>query len=233
MSLPTLGIPKYKITIPSTKKETTFRPFLVKEQKVLYMALESQDDDQIVSAMCNMIRSCVDGVEHPEKMPMFDVEYIFTKIRAKSVGEMVDLKTKCPKCQKSNDLTINLDELEVKFPENVSNKIMLTDNIGITIRYPCITDAKPNMSNMSVQEVLEFVMSSVENVFDEDNVYTRKDFSAEELQKFVESMTNNQFELIGKFYLNMPVLKKDVECKCVYCQHEFSASFSGLQDFFT
>jgi hypothetical protein len=233
MSLPTLGIPKYKITIPSTKKETTFRPFLVKEQKVLYMALESQDEPQMISAMCNLIRACVDGVEHPEKMPLFDIEYLFAKVRAKSVGELIDLKTKCPNCQKSNDLTVNLDELEVQFPESVSNKIMLTDKVGITIRYPCIMDARPNMKEMTVEEVLNYVISSIETVFDEENVYTRKDFSSEEIHKFVESMTSSQFELIGKFYLNIPVLKKDVACKCRSCENEFVASFTGLQDFFT
>lgn len=233
MSLPTLGIPKYRITIPSSKKETTFRPFLVKEQKILYMALESQDEKQIIDAMCNIIRGCVDDVDHPEKMPMFDLEYLFTKIRSKSVGEVLELKTKCPKCGKMNDLSVNLDDVEVKFPENVSNKIMLTDKVGITIRYPCITDAKQNMKDMTVEQVLDFVMGSIETVFDDENVYTKKDFTKEEIQKFVESMTNPQFELVGKFYLSMPELKKEVECRCIGCEHEFVASFVGLSDFFT
>jgi phage FluMu protein Com len=233
MSLPTLGIPKYRVTIPSTKKETTFRPFLVKEQKVLYMALESQDDKQILDAMCNIIQSCVDGISSISKMPMFDIEYLFTKIRAKSVGEIVEVKAKCPQCQKSNELSINLDEVEVQFPESISNKIMISDKVGIVIRYPCITDARSNLNNMSVEEVLHFVANSIETVFDEDNVYTRKDFIDEEIQKFVESMTNNQFELIGKFYTNLPEMKKDVECHCIGCQNDFKASFTGLQDFFT
>jgi hypothetical protein len=233
MSLPSLGIPKYRITIPSTKKETTFRPFLVKEQKVLYMALESQDEKQILGAMCDLIKGCVDGVDQPEKMAMFDIEYLFMKIRAKSVGEMLELRTKCPKCEKPNDITVNLDEIEVKFPENTSNRIMLNDKVGIIIRYPCMTDARPNMSDMSVDEVLEFVTDSIETVFDENNVYTKKDFTKEEIQKFIESMTNSQFELVGKFYLNMPTVRKEADCKCLSCGHEFKAFFSGLQDFFT
>lgn len=233
MSLPSLKTPKYRITIPSTKKETTFRPFLVKEQKVLYMALESKDERQIMDAMCDIIRICVDGIDNPETMPLFDIEYVFTKMRAKSVGELVELKSKCPNCQRSNELTLNLDEIEVKFPENISNKIMLSDKVGITIRYPCITDAAVNIGEMGVDQVLDFVTSSIETVFDDDNVYTKKDFTADEIKKFVESMTSGQFELIGKFYLNMPVMKKEIGCKCISCGHEFSATFTGLQDFFT
>lgn len=233
MSLPNLGIPKYQIIIPSTKKVTSFRPFLVKEQKVLYMALESQDDKQVLGAMCNIIKACVDNIPNPETMPIFDLEYMFTKIRSKSVGEIIDLKSKCPQCEKYNDIAVNLEEVEVQFPPNISNKIMLTEKVGLVLRYPRITDVQIDMTTMNVEEVLKFIISSVESVFDEDNVYTRKDFNEEEITKFVESMTNTQFELIGKFYLNMPQLKKDVQCKCLSCGNEFQASFRGLQDFFT
>jgi phage FluMu protein Com len=233
MSLPTLGIPKYRITIPSTKKETSFRPFLVKEQKVLYMALESQDEKQILGAMCDIIQNCVDDVPNIIKMPMFDIEYLFTKIRAKSVGEIIELKAKCPQCEKPNEISINLDEVEVQFPEKVSNKIMISDKVGIVIRYPCITDSRSSMKDMTVEEVIAFVANSIETVFDENNVYTKKDFTKEEIQKFVESMTNQQFELVGEFYMNLPELKKEIECKCFGCGHDYKASFSGLQDFFT
>ena len=129
MSLPSLGIPKYQLTIPSTKKTVTYRPFLVKEQKVLFMALESNDEKQILAAICATIESCVDGISNAYMMPMFDIEYLFTKIRSKSVGEVVDLKARCNNCQTLNDISMNLDEIEVVFPSGISNKIMLTDKI--------------------------------------------------------------------------------------------------------
>lgn len=233
MPLPTLGIPRYRITIPSTKKEVTFRPFLVKEQKALYMALESQDQNQILDAMCGVVSDCVDGLGNPQNMPMFDIEYLFLKIRAKSVGEIIDLKAKCPKCSKYNEINIDLDQVEVKFPENISNKIMLNERIGITMRYPCITDVNLDIRDMNLEQVLKFVASSIETVFDDTTVYNRKDFTEEEINKFVESMTNHQFDLVSKFYLNIPRIKKDIECTCLHCKHEFTAAFSGLQDFFT
>jgi phage FluMu protein Com len=233
MPLPTLGIPKYRITIPSTKKETTFRPFLVKEQKSLYMALESQNQLQILDAMCGVVSDCVDGLGDTSNMPMFDIEYMFLKIRAKSVGEIIDLKAKCPKCDKYNEINIDLDQIEVKFPENISNKIMLNEKIGIMIRYPSISDANMDMRQMGMEQVLDFVASSIETVFDDLNVYNKKDFTSEEIHKFVESMTSQQFELVSKFYLNIPRIKKDIECTCLHCKHEFTAAFGGLQDFFT
>lgn len=233
MPLPILGIPKYRVTIPSTKKEVTFRPFLVKEQKALYMALESQNQNQILDAMCSIITECVDGIGDPSEMPMFDIEYLFLKIRSKSVGEMIDLKAKCPKCSKYNEIGIDLDEVEVQFPENASNKIMLSDRIGIVMKYPSILDVNPDMNEMSLEQVLDFVASSIETVFDDTNVYNKKDFTKEEIYKFVESMTNSQFELVGKFYLNMPRMRKEIDCTCQHCKQNFAATFSGLQDFFT
>lgn len=233
MSLPSLGIPKYQLTVPSTKKTVTYRPFLVKEQKVLFMALESNDEKQILAAICATIESCVDGISNAYTMPMFDIEYIFTKIRSKSVGEVVDLKARCSNCQMLNDISMNLDDVEVIFPSGISNKIMLTDKIGITIRYPCPLDANQNISGMNVEQVIDFICGSIESVFDENNVYTKKDFSDEDIRKFVESMSSTQFEIVGKFYTNLPSMKKEVECKCINCGTVFSATFTGMQDFFT
>lgn len=176
MPLPTLNTPKYQVTIPSTKKTTTFRPFLVKEQKILLMALESQDNKQILRAISDIVKNCVDETDDPLKMPIFDLEYLFAKIRSKSVGEQIEAKAKCPKCGKQNNIVVDLEKLEVKFPENSANKIMLSETLGIILNYPSLDKATIDTENAGVEELIRFIAESIETIFDQDNVYSRKDF---------------------------------------------------------
>jgi hypothetical protein len=232
MGLPTLNIPKYPITIPSSKKKTRFRPFLVKEQKILFMALESGDEKNMVDAMCDIVSLCVDGVDDPKKMPIFDVEYLFAKIRSKSVGEMVSLKANCPECNHKQDLEVNLDTIEVHFPENQSNKIMLSEDVGILLKYPALNDVNSNIAEMKTESIVDFVCRSIETVFDKDTTYTRKDFTDQEIQKFVDSMNAAQFDKISNFYVNMPNLRKETDCTCAKCNHEYKIVYKGLRDFF-
>lgn len=233
MALPTIAIPKYPITIPSSKKKIVFRPFLMKEQKILHMAMETNDQRQIFDAVCDIIRDCVDGVENPENLPMFDLEYIFMKIRAKSVGEIVEVGAKCPHCGVKNDVEINLDTIEVKFPENTSNKIMLDEKLGVLMRYPAFKDSLKDLTNLNTDGIFNYVCDSIEMVFDDSNTYTRKDFTAQELKDFVESMNSNQFEKLANFYTKLPELSKQVECTCIKCRESFKVDFKGLSDFFT
>ena len=233
MPLPTIAVPKYPVTIPSTKKNTFFRPFLMKEQKILFMALESEDPNQVLKAMCDIIKVCVDKVENPESMPLFDVEFLFTKIRSKSVGEQIEVKIKCPKCENKTEMSIDLDGVEVKFPENISNKIMLNDKMGVVLRYPSLKDATMNFDQMTADAIIRFVCDSVDSVFDEDAVYTRKDFTDEEIMNFMESLNGQQFEQIASFFKNLPQMTKTVECKCMKCSNDFTVDFRGLNDFFT
>jgi hypothetical protein len=233
MPLPVLSVPKYPITIPSSKKTTFFRPFLMKEQKILFMALESSSPDQMFNAICDIVKSCVMDIEAPATMPMFDLEYLFAKIRSKSVGEYIEVKVKCPHCDKTNDSSIDLESAEVKFPEGISNKVMLTDTLGVILRYPSLKDATRDFDNLTADGVVKFVCDSIDVVFDETSTYTRKDFSDSELLSFVETLNTAQFEKISKFYRNLPYLGKTLECKCSSCQKDFSIDFRGLQDFFT
>jgi hypothetical protein len=233
MALPKITTPKYPITIPSSKKNTFFRPFLMKEQKILFMALESEDVQQMFHAICDIVRACVTDVENPETMPMFDLEYLFTKIRAKSVGEQIEVKIKCPVCEKKNEVTVDLDGVEVKFPEDLSNKIMLTDKLGLILRYPSLNDASKDLDKLSADGIVSFVCDSVETVFDENTIYTRKDFTPDELLNFIESLNAQQFENIAKFFKNLPQMTKTIDCKCTGCGNDFSVDFRGLQDFFT
>lgn len=233
MPLPTLNTPKYQVTIPSSKKVTTFRPFLVKEQKILLMALESNDSKQILSSMCEIIKNCVDDIDDPMSLALFDIEYLFAKIRSKSIGEQIEVKVKCRKCEKKNDLLVDLEAIEVVFPEQSSNKIMLTDNLGVILSYPSFSKMNVELQNMKLQDMLGFIANSIETIFDESNVYSRKDFDDQEAMKFVESMTSDQFDKIAAFFKNIPHLHKEVSHTCVFCGETFTVSFEGLQDFFT
>lgn len=233
MPLPKIATPKYELTIPSSKKKVFFRPFLMKEQKVLMMAMEGKNDADVLRAMCDIIASCVDGIENIDIMPMFDIEYIFTQIRAKSVGENVDVRVKCPKCSAKNDVSVQIDTIEVVFPEQASNKIMLNENLGIILKYPSMSDRRTDLKKVGTEDAFRFICNSVEMVFDNDTTYTKKDFTTEEINEFVLSMSSEQFEKVSKFYENLPYLNKKIDCKCVGCQHEFEVDFKGLQDFFT
>ena len=233
MTLPKIATPKYPITVPSTKKSTFFRPFLMKEQKVLMMALESNNQDQIFQSMCDIIRVCVDGIDNPASMPMFDLEYLFLKIRSKSVGELIDVTVKCPKCGKSQPKQINLDEVEVAFSEGFTNKVFITDKLGVVLKYPCLKDTSKDFTKMGAEEIIRYVCDSVDTVFDEENTYARKDFTQEEITNFIESMNTSQFEKIAEFYRNLPQLQKNIDCQCGGCSTDFKVDFRGLQDFFT
>lgn len=233
MPLPTISVPKYQLIVPSSKKVVTYRPFLVKEQKILLMALESQNTMEMLRSMCNIIKNCAENIDNPETMPMFDIEYIFAQIRAKSVGEAVDVGVRCPECDTKNKLSIQLDSIEVKFPENISNKIMLTDELGIILRYPSISDNKENLKNVGMDDAIDFICNSIDMVFDKNTTYTKKDFTQDEIREFVESLNATQMEQITKFYNNLPYLTKEMDCHCKNCEHDFKINFQGLQDFFT
>ena len=233
MSLPTLSIPKYTLTIPSSKKVVQYRPFLVREQKILLLAMNSDNEKEILSAMCEIIKNCVDGISNPEEIPIFDIEYIFMKIRAKSVGESVDVTIQCPKCQAKNNASVDLDSTSVIFDEKATTKIMITDNIGVILNYPCLKDAALDIDSSSADEIIHYIAKSINCVFDGDVVHTKKDFTTDEIIKFVESFTSGQMEKISYFYNHMPQLKKDIECTCFSCKNEFKVSFEGLRDFFT
>lgn len=232
MPLPKIATPKFPVTIPSTKRNTFFRPFLMKEQKVLYMAMHGDDVDQIFNAMCDIVENCVDGATDARNMPVFDLEYLFMRIRAKSVGEMIQVGVKCRECTKGNKVEINLDELEVEFQPEFSNKVMLNENLGIILRYPCMEDLKRKIQRDDADSMVKFVCDSIESVFDNISVWTRKDFSEDEIREFVESMSSSQLEKVGNFYANLPSLTKKTNYMCQHCKKEQEVDFRRLQDFF-
>jgi len=232
MSLPKLNAPTYEMEVPSTKEKVKYRPFLVKEQKMLMIAQESQDPNMMANTMCDLIESCCDGVKEAEKMPTFDLEYMFLQLRAVSVGGDVELEMLC---QDDNEtkvpVTIKLDELKVTELPNHKKEVMITDKIGMTFRYPSLVDvakySKDGMSNVDV--TFGIIQDCLVNIFDENEVYD--EHNKDELQEFVEQMTTEQFEEVQGFFDTMPKIRHTVEVKNPNTGVVNEVHLEGMQSF--
>lgn len=235
MALPLLNTaPKYELTIPSTKEKIRVRPFLVKEQKVLMIAYESQDKRQIIQAILDTVAACAEGVE-PSKLTTFDIDYLFTQIRAKSVGEKVDLKINCSECGTGNDIQVVLDEIKIEQGVD-SEVIQITDEISVRLKYPSYGDFLKNSkffeSETQSEVIMELMLACIHSIMTEEENILAKDEPREELVKFVDSMTAEQFEKVSTFVQNMPVLNHTVKYDCVSCGENNERVLQGIDDFF-
>ena len=242
MALPKLNVPVYEAILPSTETVIKYRPFLVKEEKILLTAMESENEKTITDAVKQIIKNCVQGELDVERLPTFDIEYIFLRLRAKSVGEEVKIGLKpwgCPQnkgelCEFTTEVPINLEEVKVQKTENHSNKIMLTDDIGIILGYPNIESIKEMMKGeLSETEVgLKVIKNSVEMVFTQEETHERDSFTETELDDFFDSLNTLQMEKIREFFDTMPVLKHTVKYNCKTCGEEKETTVQGLNSFF-
>jgi len=233
MALPKLNSASYETTIPSTGQVITFRPYLVKEEKILMMALESNDQKQIVKATKDMISSCVMDDININKLATFDIESLFLQLRSKSVGESIGLKVKCDHCSTQNEVSVNFDDIGVNVPED-DGVIMITDTVGVKMRYPSFDDISsinPDKED-SIETAFDIIMKCIDNVFDEDNVYPAASEGKTKMKDFVESLNTSQFQSLANFFETMPVLKTTVEFNCTACTEDNSTELKGLQSFF-
>jgi len=231
MPLPVLEAPKYNLIVPSTKKKLQYRPFLVKEEKILMIAQESENQTQILQAIKDIISSCTFNKIDVNKSPMYDIEYIFLNIRAKSVGEVISFKLKCDECGEYNEVELNLEDVEVQFPEKeIDPNIRLNDTIGITLKPINLSDVAKAKGKDAISEALS---SSIDSIYDSDNVYSAATCSKKELDAFVDSLSHQHLQKIQEFILNQPTLKHTIEYTCKKCGHKNSYELSGLQSFFT
>jgi len=231
MPLPVLETTTYNLVVPSTKKKLKYRPFLVKEEKILLIAQESESENQILQAVKDIIESCTFSKIDANKIPMYDLEYIFLKIRSKSVGEVISFQLKCEECGEYNKVELNLEDVEVQFPdEEIDPNIELTDSVGITLKPINLSDVTKAKGKDVISEAL---ISSIDSIYDSDNVYSASTCSKKELETFVDSLTHQHLEKIQKYLLNQPTLKHTIEYTCEKCGHKNSYELSGLQSFFT
>ena len=232
MALPKQTAPKYTCILPSDGREIEYRPFLVKEQKVLLLAQEQEDDAAMFRAVQDLITNVCEDVKS-EMLPVIDMEWLFLKIRSKSVGETANIKLSCtdPKCDGHGEAVVNLDDVEV-VGDQPENKIMLNDEIGIELRYPRVSDVNQVQGKDQATQTLEMLKNSIVTIFDEENVYPTADASTNELNEFVEGLTMQQLEKITTYFDSIPSLQLDVESKCTTCGRELKTTAKGINSFF-
>lgn len=234
MALPSLNAtPSYELTIPSTKKKYNYRPFLVKEQKILMLAYESKDKKQVINAMLDTVKSCIPEID-VKVLTTSDVDYIFTQLRAKSVGEKIELNIPCNNCSTQNPISVNVEEVKVN-GDNAEKIIELTDKISVKLKYPTYFDFMSGMnldSESQTETLMEIIISCLDSIMTEEENMLIRDEPKEEVIRFIESMNSQQFELISEFVQNIPQIEYNNKFKCISCGEEQEIKLQGLDDFF-
>ena len=234
MALPKLDTPVYELEQPSTGETIKYRPFLVKEQKTLMMASESNDDKQVKEALAGLISNCTFSKVDPYKLPLFDIEFLFLRIRGKSVGEKIDLNLLCPDDNETRvNKTINLEEIGVNMKVGHTNEISITDKIKMVMRYPTLNDMTDVSTNTnSVQDVFSMIKRCVHEIHDDEKVYNKVDISDTELEEFIDSLTGEQFEKVGGFFETMPKVQHSIEVTNPKTKKKGEVVIEGIQSFF-
>jgi hypothetical protein len=232
MALPSLAITKYELTVPSTGETVEFRPFLVKEEKMLLTAQQTGEEKDIIRAVENIIHECTFKKLDSKKMPVFDLEYIFIQLRSKSIGETSTIMVTCPDDNETKvEVEINLEEIKCEMPENHSNRIPLTDNIGVIMNYPRVS----NVSGLDTEDPsagFEVIKNCIGQIYDDEEIYDRNDISKKELEDFVNSMTHQQFMKIQEFFETMPKVQYKTKVKNPKTGVTNDMTIEGMQNFF-
>lgn len=245
MALPKIKSPIYDLTLPSTGESFTYRPFLVKEQKILLMALESEDQTEMLRAIKQIITNCVVEEVDVDTLPMFDLEYVFLKLRAKSVGEIVDLKIGHPfgknsddeECEHKTDYQLNLMEVEVHKEEEHTSKILLDEEtgVGIVLKYPTLSlanEIQDAAEKSQIEIITDMVVTCVDMIYDAEEVYPSSESTQEEISEFLNDLSQEQFEKVTNFFTTMPKLKHIIEWKCEACGKDETVELEGMANFF-
>jgi hypothetical protein len=234
MALPILNAPRFELELPLSKKRVSYRPFLVKEEKVLLMALESQDQKQIMRAMHDIIEACTYDDIKAKDLPVAELELLFLKIRSKSVGENTHVGLSCSECNTKNEIDINLEEIKLDVTNLPTTKIMITDTVGVIMKFPTSDDVMRNIdiNKSDIENTYSVIIACLDKIFDTENVYDVETQSKKELQEFVESLSQKQFEKIKEFFANLPKLKHDIDFSCEKCKHDNHLVLEGLESFF-
>ena len=234
MALPKLNTPTYELEQPSTGEKIKYRPFLVKEQKTLMMAQESKDDKQVRDALASLISGCTFEAVDPFKIPIFDVEYLFLRIRGKSVGEKVDLNLLCPDDNETRvKKTINLEDIGVNMKVGHTNEIGITENIKVFMKYPTLSDVVDMGQDMnSSDDVFKMVKRCVNEIHEGEKVFSKIDISESELEEFVDSLTAEQFSGITNFFDTMPKVQHSIEVTNPKTKKKGEIVVEGIQSFF-
>ena len=239
MALPLANVAKYELVLPSQQKTVQYRPFLVKEEKILLMAMESGDTNEILNSVKEIVKSCTFGEVNPDEYPMFDIEYVFLQIRAKSVGETAKVRVLCPDDEEKKTyamVEVDLSKVEVLVDDNHSNNIMLDEarKLGVVMKYPSLKDVDNKMldGNVKVDAMYTMLTNAIEQVYEGESVHMAKDSTKEEMREFVDNLTSDQMKKLNEFYTSMPRLEQKVKVVNPKTKVESEVTLKGLGDFF-
>jgi hypothetical protein len=237
MALPILETATYELTLPSADIVVKYRPFLVKEEKVLLQALESGDDDEIKNAIKDIVSTCTFNQLDASLLPTFDLEYVFLQIRSKSVGEIANIRLKCPDDNETYvTKDIDLSKVEVQVDEKHTNNIVIDEvkKIGMIMKYPTIdtVDPKKNVKGMRTEQVFDMIAGCVHSIYEGDKNHSVSDYTKEDLHKFIESLDRKSFDKLNSFFDTMPQLQHEVEIENPETKVKSKIVLKGAQDFF-
>ena len=242
--LPKIDVPIYNVKLLSTGKSLRFRPFTVKEEKLFLMANEGEDLTTVVDTIKQILNNCILDEFQIDFLPLFDIEHLFLNIRARSIGEMVNLKYKCnnnvldeetkeeKKCNNVVQIDLNVLEIQPEKQEGHTNKIEITEKLGVVMKYPNFETLKKFKDATEADSIIKMTVNCIDYVYDADKIYYAKDSQEEDLIEFIESMQSKDLERIKNFFDTMPKIKKDVDFKCNKCGHEEKIEIEGIQNFF-
>ena len=235
MALPKLDVPRYEMIVPSTSKKVVYRPYLVKEEKILMLAMESNDQKQMIRGLKDVINSCTEGLINIDELTMFDLEYVFMQLRSKSSGETTEVNVKCKSCETKNSVSINLSKVDVKVPKDASKKINLTDKVGVVMKYPSVNDMIEiqESDDSEVNKIFSIIARSIDSIYSGDEVFDAKEQTINELKDFIDSLNGEQFNKIRNFIENMPSAGTIVSFDCTKCGTHNDTEIKGLANFFS
>lgn len=237
MALPVLETNTFELTLPSSDVTVKYRPFLVKEEKVLLQAMESGEQKQVVSALKNIVSVCTFGQLNVDELPTFDLEYVFLQIRAKSVGEIAKLKVLCPDTKKDYaEVEVDLSEVDVHVDDEHKNVIVVDEakNISVMMKYPTLASVDPtkDYSKQNTKALFEVIGEGIYQINEGEKVHMAKDYTKDELNQFIESIDGKAFKKIQRFYETMPKLMHEIEVENPKTKVKSKITLSGLSDFF-
>lgn len=233
MALPKLNdTPKYEITVPSTGQKVRYRPYLVKEEKILMLAMESQDRMSALSAIVDTIGSCVQDPINTKNLTTFDVEYLFTQIRSKSVGETAKIGVNCKHCDAQNEVHVKLDDIKVANPEGLETTIQLNPEITLKMRWPSYNEVISVEGLSATDQTFKMIAACIDSVQTAEENIRLKDETEAEVTAFIESLSSAQFDKIRAYVEKMPRMEHHVQFECTSCKKGNDITLSGISDFF-